>query len=79
MSFGTTKDKMLVIQECANSKAVTIFLMVDPGQNVESTLPAILITNYRPTHYDLYRAEYWYYCLYYCLLVGRINQTYTLT
>ena len=57
MSFGTTKDKMLVIQECANSKAVTIFLMVDPGQNVESTLPAILITNYRPTHYDLYRPK----------------------
>merc|ERR1711972_846275 len=26
MSFGTTKDKMLVIEECANSKAVTIFL-----------------------------------------------------
>merc|ERR1719245_1061041 len=26
MSFGTTKDRMLVIEECANSKAVTIFL-----------------------------------------------------
>jgi len=26
LSFGTTKDKMLVIEECANSKAVTIFL-----------------------------------------------------
>jgi len=26
MTFGTTKDKMLVIEECANSKAVTIFL-----------------------------------------------------
>merc|ERR1712109_437289 len=26
ISFGTTKDKMLVIEECANSKAVTIFL-----------------------------------------------------
>merc|ERR1712212_1171335 len=26
MSFGTTKDKMLVIEECTNSKAVTIFL-----------------------------------------------------
>jgi len=26
MSFGTTKDKMLVIEECKNSKAVTIFL-----------------------------------------------------
>merc|ERR1719461_560557 len=26
LSFGTTKDKMLVIEECANSKAITIFL-----------------------------------------------------
>merc|ERR1712112_698612 len=26
ISFGTTKDKMLVIEECQNSKAVTIFL-----------------------------------------------------
>merc|ERR1712227_10618 len=26
LSFGTTKDRMLVIEECANSKAVTIFL-----------------------------------------------------
>ncbi|XP_067632024.1 T-complex protein 1 subunit epsilon [Eurosta solidaginis] len=26
MSFGTSKDKMLVIEECKNSKAVTIFL-----------------------------------------------------
>merc|ERR1711910_222067 len=26
INFGTTKDKMLVIEECKNSKAVTIFL-----------------------------------------------------
>lgn len=26
ISFGTTKDRMLVIEECHNSKAVTIFL-----------------------------------------------------
>ncbi|KAI9136706.1 putative T-complex protein 1 epsilon subunit [Paraphysoderma sedebokerense] len=26
MSFGTTKDKMLVIEECANSRAVTVFV-----------------------------------------------------
>ena len=26
ISFGTTKDRMLVIEECLNSKAVTIFL-----------------------------------------------------
>ena len=26
MTFGTTKDRMLVIEKCKNSKAVTIFL-----------------------------------------------------
>ena len=26
LSFGATKDKMLVIEECTNSKAVTIFI-----------------------------------------------------
>jgi T-complex protein 1 subunit epsilon len=26
LSFGTTKDRMIVIEECANSKAVTIFV-----------------------------------------------------
>ena len=26
MSFGTTKEKMLVIEDCPNSKAVTIFI-----------------------------------------------------
>ena len=26
ISFGTTRDKMLVIEECANSRAVTIFV-----------------------------------------------------
>lgn len=26
MNFGTTKDKMLVIEDCLNSKAVTIFI-----------------------------------------------------
>lgn len=26
LSFGTTKDKMLVIEECHNSRAVTIFI-----------------------------------------------------
>lgn len=26
ISFGTTKDRMLVIQECKNSRAVTIFI-----------------------------------------------------
>lgn len=26
LSFGTTKDHMLVIEECKNSRAVTIFI-----------------------------------------------------
>lgn len=26
VSFGTTRDKMLVIEECANSRAVTVFV-----------------------------------------------------
>ena len=26
ITFGTTRDKMLVIEECANSRAVTIFV-----------------------------------------------------
>jgi T-complex protein 1 subunit epsilon len=26
ISFGTTKDRMLVIEECKNSRAVTIFI-----------------------------------------------------
>lgn len=26
VTFGTTRDKMLVIEECANSKTVTIFV-----------------------------------------------------
>ena len=26
MSFGTTREKMLVIEECANTRAVTVFV-----------------------------------------------------
>lgn len=26
ISFGTTRDKMMVIEECANTRAVTIFV-----------------------------------------------------
>ena len=26
ISFGTTKDRMMVIEECKNSRAVTIFI-----------------------------------------------------
>lgn len=26
LTFGTTKDRMLVIEDCANSRAVTVFI-----------------------------------------------------
>jgi chaperonin GroEL (HSP60 family) len=37
MTFGTTREKMLVIEECANTRAVTVFIrgsnkMVSPDQ-----------------------------------------------
>ena len=40
ISFGTTKDRMLVIEECQNTKAVTIFIrggnkMVSVGSNYD--------------------------------------------
>jgi T-complex protein 1 subunit epsilon len=37
VSFGTTRDKMLVIEECANSRAVTIFVR---GSNKMVSRPA---------------------------------------
>ena len=37
LSFGTTKDKMLVIEECANSKAVTIFVRGGNNMIIEET------------------------------------------
>ena len=37
VSFGTTKDKMLVIEDCANSKAVTIFVRGGNSMIVEET------------------------------------------
>lgn len=37
VSFGTTKDKMLMIEECANSKAVTIFVRGGNNMIIEET------------------------------------------
>lgn len=37
VSFGTTRDKMLVIEECANSRTVTIFVR---GSNKMVGFPA---------------------------------------
>lgn len=39
ISFGTTKDHMLVIQECKNTRAVTIFIR--GGNKMVSTNVAI--------------------------------------
>jgi hypothetical protein len=43
ISFGTTRDKMLVIEDCANSKTVTVFVrgsnkMVQEKSNQEGFL-----------------------------------------
>lgn len=40
LSFGTTKDKMLLIEECKNSRAVTIFIR---GGNKMVSLKLILL------------------------------------
>lgn len=45
--FGTTKDKMLVIEECKNSKAVTIFIR-GGNKMVRNVVPcgsAVLVKN----------------------------------
>ena len=51
LSFGTTKDKMLVIEECANSKAVTIFLRGGTKMIIEeakrSMHDALCVVRYR--------------------------------
>lgn len=51
ISFGTTKDRMLVIEECSNSRAVTIFIrgsnkMVHPLHHPPP--PAPLVRSCRP-------------------------------
>ena len=40
LSFGTTKDHMLVIEECHNSRAVTIFIR---GGNKMVSSPTLLV------------------------------------
>ena len=54
LSFGTTKDKMLVIEECANSKAVTIFLRGGTKMIIEeakrSMHDALCVVRYRHRH-----------------------------
>lgn len=40
LQFGTTKDRMLVIEECQNSRAVTIFIR--GGNKMVSNFYAVL-------------------------------------
>jgi len=47
VSFGTTRDKMLVIEECANSRAVTIFVR---GSNKMVILFTFVFFSPKPTH-----------------------------
>ena len=54
LNFGTTKEKMLVIEECANSKAVTIFLRGGTKMIIEeakrSMHDALCVVRYRHRH-----------------------------
>ena len=46
VTFGTTRDKMLVIEECANSRAVTVFIR---GSNKMASRPRSRIVSwFRP-------------------------------
>lgn len=52
VSFGTTRDKMLVIEECANSRAVTVFVrggnkMVSFDLNIPDAIPHRLLSDCR--------------------------------
>lgn len=49
VSFGTTRDKMLVIEECANTRAVTIFVR---GSN-KMVRVTCLHPSERPFYFDL--------------------------
>ena len=41
LSFGTTKDHMLVIEECKNSRAVTIFIRGGNKMVIKILLPYV--------------------------------------
>lgn len=45
LSFGTTKDHMLVIEECPNSRAVTIFIRGGNEMVSSCDLPVFLFHN----------------------------------
>ncbi|KAJ3517588.1 hypothetical protein NLJ89_g396 [Agrocybe chaxingu] len=41
LSFGTTRDKMLVIEECANTRAVTVFIVDEAKRALHDALCAV--------------------------------------
>ncbi|KAI9829157.1 MAG: T-complex protein 1 subunit epsilon [Thelocarpon impressellum] len=49
MSFGTTRDKMLVIEECANTRAVTVFIIDEAKRSLHDALCVVrnLVTDNR--------------------------------
>merc|ERR1712071_657900 len=47
LSFGTTKDRMLLIEECPNSKAVTIFIRGGNKMIVDQNLGTVSIPGFR--------------------------------
>ena len=44
LTFGTTKERMLVIEQCPNSKAVTIFIR--GGNKMVGVLVKLFIKNF---------------------------------
>lgn len=67
ISFGTTKDHMLVIQECKNTRAVTIFIR---GGNKMVSMDVCflfclfcLFFKYKNTYIALSMLFYYLFCL----------------
>lgn len=50
LCFGTTKERMLVIEECKNSKAVTIFIRGGNKMVIFMNEPTLLNTSYCCSH-----------------------------
>jgi T-complex protein 1 subunit epsilon len=50
MTFGTTREKMLVIEECANSRAVTVFVRGSNKMVCRMILIHRAMTDFCPDH-----------------------------
>jgi T-complex protein 1 subunit epsilon len=71
MSFGTTRDKMLVIEDCANTRAVTVFVR---GSNKMVRPPLANISDIAPPHVYQNRLEGSVRSLLTCLADNRRGQ-----